>query len=1024
MIAQQKNHQNQVLEDEMEQGEEGISLNYIIFTAIIGLLLLLNWLGIFQTFLGINTAIILTLIGGYKIFWGALESLFKRKISVDLAIALAAIAALSINQYLAAGEVIFIMLVGEALESFAVDRTRGAIKKLIDLSPKKARVIRNGQEREIEVEELIVGDRVIVKPGERIPVDGEVLCGHSSVDQSTITGESIPVEKSAGSKVYSGTINQLGIMEIRAEKVAGDTILFKIIHLVEEAQSQKAPIQKVADKYAKFFVPAVILAAAGCFLITRDLVRSVSILIIACPCALVLATPTAIFAGIGRMAKEGILVKGGAYLEAMGKIDLIAFDKTGTLTQGQPRIAGIIPFKGYSEQQILSLAATGEQHSEHLLASIIVEEARKNSVKIGKADDFLMKPGLGIEALYEGKNLLVGNRRLLEEGGVEFDLGTRKVLEEIDQKGQTLILVSLGHELAGAITVQDEIRPEAAQTLRNLKKMGIRLALLTGDNERVARQIAQAAGIDEYAANLLPDGKVDKIKEWQKEGHTVAMVGDGINDAPSLSTADVGIAMGGIGSDVAIETADMIFMADDLSRLQNAVDIGQRTVKTIRQNILFFAIIFNGLAVVAASTLAFVTPVVAAIVHQFSSLLVVGNSLRLLAGKMKAILTGWLDGIGGWFKDLNRNHLYPFWDAHRKPIYNGGLALIIVLYLFSGFTMVYPYQRGVVQRFGKKVTDDLKPGLHLLFPWPIDKATKVLRTVERVEIGFRKVKNVASRIDQKTGQVVTSYEWDVQDRTGEYQKMSDEALVFTGDENFLEMDMVVQYMIKNPSAYLFKIRGFQDTDSLVRFCAQSAIREIVGQESTDPILTVDRSKIEIRVSQMLQKELDALDSGLLVKGAFLQSVHPPIEVADAFRAVVNASEEKSMLINLAEAYNNEQLPLARGRGAQNIMMAEAYQKEIINRSTGEGARFVNMCANYDQYKDTTSLRLYLETVEGVLPNMKKFILDEQRNGREELTVFGSKKVETLLNNVVREFFPRAKQQQSQSQQQQQQNTNP
>jgi len=1010
--AQQKNHQKQVLEDEMEEGEEGVSLNYIIFTVIIGLLLLLNWLGIFKTFLGIDTAIILTLIGGYKIFFGALESLFKRKISVDLAIALAAIAALSINQYLAAAEVIFIMLVGEALESFAVDRTRGAIKKLIDLSPKKARVIRDGEEREIEVEKLTAGDRVMVRPGERVPVDGEVLSGHSSVDQSTITGESIPVEKSTGSKVYSGTINQLGIMEIRAEKVGGDTVLSKIIHLVEEAQSQKAPIQKVADKYAKFFVPAIILVAAGCFLITRDLVRSVSILIIACPCALVLATPTAIFAGIGRMAREGILVKGGAYLEAMGRIDLIAFDKTGTLTQGHPKIASIIPFKGYSEQQVLSLAATAEQHSEHLLASIIVEEARKKSVKIDKTDDFLMKPGLGIEALYQGKNLLVGNRRLLEGNGLEFDLATKKVLEEIDQKGQTLILVACGHEVAGAITVQDEIRPEAAQTLRNLKKMGIRLALLTGDNERVARQIAQAAGIDEYVANLMPDGKVDKIREWQKEGHTVAMVGDGINDAPSLSTADVGIAMGCIGSDIAIETADMIFMADDLSRLEQAVDIGKRTVKTIRQNIIFFAIIFNALAVVAASTIIWVTPVVAAIVHQISSLLVVGNSLRLLAGKVKAILTGWLAGIRGWFNDLHSNHLHPFWDAHRKPIYNSSLALIVVLYLFSGLTVVYTNQRGVVQRFGKKITDDLKPGLHLLFPWPIDRATKVVRGVERVEIGFRKVKNIASRVDQKTGQVVTSYEWDVQDRTGEYQKMTDEALVFTGDENFLEMDMVVQYQIKDPSAYLFKIRGFQDTDSLVRFCTQSAVREIVGQKTTDDILTVDRSEIEAQVTRILQREMDSLNCGLLIKGAFLQSAHPPIEVADAFRAVVNAHEEKNMLINLAEAYHNEQLPLARGKGAQNIMMAEAYRQEILDRSNGEGTRFTSMCENYDNFKEVTSLRLYLETVEGVLPNMKKFILDEQRSGREELTVFGSKKVETLLNNITREFFPRGKQQQS------------
>lgn len=1013
--AKGKNHQaladDAPLEDEIEEAEEGVSINYIIFTLLVGLLLLLNWLGIFKTVLGIDTAIILTLVGGYKIFLGALESLFRRKISVDLAIALAAIAALSIKQYLAAAEVMFIMLVGEALESFAVDRTRGAIKKLIDLSPKKARVVREGKEQEIEVERLVAGDRVIVKPGERIPVDGEVLSGYSSVDQSTITGESIPVEKSAGSKVYSGTINQLGSLEIRAEKVGEDTLLSRIIHLVEEAQSQKAPIQKVADRYAKFFVPIIILVAAISWLITRDLVRSVSILIIACPCALVLATPTAIFAGIGRMAKEGILVKGGAYLEAMGRVGLIALDKTGTLTQGKPRLVSIIPFQEYSEQQVLSLAALAEQHSEHLLARIVVEEAKRRSADIGQCEHFLVKPGLGVEAVYQGKRVFVGSRKLLQEEGIEFDAAAIKVLEEVERKGQTIILISCEQKLAGAITMQDEIRPEAIETIRKLKKLGLKLTLLTGDNELVAKQIAHQAGIDEYAANLLPDGKVDRIRKWQEEGYVVAMVGDGINDAPSLTAANVGIAMGSIGSDIAIDAADMIFMADDLSRLEKAVVIGRKTVKTIRQNIIFFAVIFNTLAVVAAAwASAWVTPPIAAIVHQISSLLVVGNSLRLLSGKIKDILTGWLLALLEWSKHLVHDHIRSLWESYRKPIVNTSLALVIVLYLFSGLTMIAPYQRGVVQRFGRLITDNVPPGLHLFFPWPIDKVTKVIRSVDRVEIGFRRNKNIARRVDQKTGQVITTYEWDIQDRSGEYQKKDDETLVFTGDENFLELDLVVQYRVKNPSAYLFKIRGLQDTENLVRFCAQSAIREIIGQKGADQILTTDRSEIEARVSKLLQQEFDSLDTGLLVTGAYLQSVHPPIEVADSFRAVVNAHEEKIMLINLAEAYHNEQLPLAHGKGEQNIRLAEAYRQEIVNRAEGEGERFVRMCENYDRFQEATTLRLYLETVESVLPGMKKFILDEQRNGREELTVFGSKKIETLMNNLTREFFPRAKQQ--------------
>ena len=1008
--AKGKNKQDQALEHEMEE-VEGVSLNYIIFTVIIGLLLLLNLLGIFPTFLGIDTAIILTLIGGYKIFLGAIENLFKRMISVDLAIALAAIAALAINQYLAAAEVIFIMLVGEALESFAVDRTRGAIKKLIDLSPKMARVVREGKEVEIEVEKLVIGDRVIVKPGERIPIDGEVLSGRSSVDQSTITGESIPVEKSSGSTVYSGTINQLGILQVRADKVGKETLLFKIIHLVEEAQVKKAPIQKVADKYAKYFVPAVILLAAACFLVTRDIIKSVSILIIACPCALVLATPTAIFAGIGRLAKEGILVKGGAYLEQMGRVDLIAFDKTGTLTKGKPRIAEIIPFKKYSEQQLLSMAATVEQYSEHLLADIIVEEAHNRSLEFGKTNEFQVKPGLGVEALYQGETLLVGNRRLIEESGLTFDGTAKRFLKEIDQKGQTPILVAKGKELAGAIAVQDEIRSEAAQTIKKLKDLGIKkLTLLTGDNEKVAKQVAQQAGIEEFSANLMPDGKVAMIKEWQKEGYTVAMVGDGINDAPSLTSADVGIAMGGIGSDIAIETADVIFMADDLSHLENAVTIGKKTIKTIKQNILYFAVIFNSLAVLAASTIALVTPVVAAIVHQFSSLLVVCNSLRLLAGKMKNMIIGWVSALGRGFTYLGRDQLKPAWQIHHKLLINGVLILLLAGYLASGLTVISTNQLGVVQRFGKKITDDLQSGLHLFWPWPIDKVTKIQRGIERVEIGFRKIPKTTSELDQQSGPLITAYEWEVQHQALGYQDMNDEALIFTGDENFLEMDMVVQYLVKDPSAFLFKICGFQDAANLVRFYAQAASRKIIGQMRTDKILTEDRREIESQVAHLLQKDLDSLNSGLLIKGVYLQSVHPPIEVADTFRAVVNAHEEKNMLINLAEAYHNEQLPLVRGKVKEEIEKANSYQIETIDKAKGEANRFTQMNRNYAAYPEVTSLRLYLEMVESVLPETKKFILDKKRKGLEELTIFGSKKLETIINNITKELASKGKKQ--------------
>lgn len=992
-------------DEEMEEEEEseGSPLYSILFILIIGVLLLLNWLGIFSTFLGINTALIITIAGGYKIFWGALKSIIKRRISVDLAIALAAVSALAIGQYLAAAEVILIMLIGEALESFAVDRTRSAIKKLIDFSPKTACIIREGREQEIPVEELMAGDRVLVRPGEKIPVDGEVISGSSSVDQSTITGESIPIEKSKGSQVFSGTINQLGRLDVRADKIGQDTLLSKIIQLIEKAQAQKAPIQKVADRYAKFFVPIVILVAGACFLITRDVVRSVSILIIACPCALVLATPTAIFAGIGRLAREGILIKGGVHLEEIGRVDVVAFDKTGTITKGKPTIAQIIPFNDFSEEQLLSLAALAEQYSEHLLAKIVVEEAKKRSIKIGQSQDFIVKPGRGVEAFGQGQRVLVGNRRLLEENGVVFDQGVQGILEKIDQAGQTPILVAQGKNLLGVITVQDQIRPEAAKTIKNLKKLGIKkCALLTGDNERVARQVAQQVGIEEVYANLLPDDKVAKIQEWRDSGHIVAMIGDGINDAPSLTSANVGIALGGIGSDITIETADIIFMADDLSRLEEALAIGRKTVKTIKQNILYFAVIFNALAVVAASTLALVTPVVAAVIHQISSLLVVSNSLRLLAGKWKTIFTDWGSSLSAWCRHLGHDHLQPFLTTYYRTIGYSLTGLVLIGYLASGLTLIPTNQIGVVQRFGRYIQETLPSGLHLLWPWPIDKITRVQRGAERLEIGFRKSALVGERVDQKTGQKVAFYEWEVQDRTGEYKKIDEEALVFTGDENFLEIDLVVQYLVKDPAAYLFKMRGLQDTANLVRCYAQSALRHIVGQKGTDFILTEGRSEIETFVAQSLQKSLDLLNTGLLIKEVYLQSVHPPLEVADAFRAVVNAHEEKSMLINQAGGYHNEQVPLARAKAIQEMEQAKSYKIEKVYRAEGEAERFISMSENYQEYPEATSLRFYLEMIEGVLPPMKKIILDAHRNGQEGLTILGSQKVRDFLEGFMKE----------------------
>ncbi len=616
-------------------------IGHTVFTGAIGILLLLRWLKVIESVFGVDIAIILTIVGGYKIFLEAITGIFKSirniewDISADLAVAIAAVAALAIRQYTAAAEVVFIMIVGEGLELFGVVKTRGAIGKLMALSPQTACVKRDGVEERIPVEEVEPGDIVVVRQGERIPVDGEVIRGSSSVDQSTITGESMPVEKAVGDEAFTGTMNQFGVLEIETRSVGEDTVLGRIVHLVEEAQESKAPVERTVDRYARYFVPIVLTIAAIVFLITRDVTRSVAVLIVACPCSLILATPTAVVAGIGRLARSGILVKGGTYLEGIGKADCLVFDKTGTLTLGKPRIAEIVTFGDYGENDLLAVAAAAEQGSEHLLAELVVAEAQERNIHIPGADDFLMKPGMGVEARSGNRGILVGNRKLLLANNVEISPEVETDLDRLDSEGHTIALVAVraaedDYVVAGVIAIDDELRPESASTISSLKSLGVdRFVLLTGDNERSAARIARRAGIDDVAANLLPDEKVSKIRELQKAGLRTAMVGDGVNDAPSLAVADVGIVMGGIGADVTMEAADIVLMADDLSKLSELVKLSRQAVRTIKQNILYFAIIFNGLALVAASV-GLIGPVGAAVVHQIGSVMVVLNSLRLL----------------------------------------------------------------------------------------------------------------------------------------------------------------------------------------------------------------------------------------------------------------------------------------------------------------------------------------------------------------------------------------------------------
>ena len=557
--------------------------------------------------------------------------------------------------------IITLILLGRYLEARAKGQTSEAIKKLIGLQPKTAVVFRGGEERQIPIEEVATGDLVQVKPGERVPVDGIIKEGYSSLDESMITGESIPVEKKPGDEVIGATINKTGSFKFEATKIGKDTTLARIVRLVEEAQGSKAPVQKLADIIASYFVPIVIGIAVVTFLVwffagpspqlTYAFLNFVAVLVIACPCALGLATPTAIIVGTGKGAEQGILIRSADTLERAHKINAVLLDKTGTLTQGKPEVTDIIAAAGYTRDDILRLAASAEKNSEHALAEAIVKTAAEKKLELSAASEFSAMPGLGIEAVVDGKKIVLGNLKLIEERKLMLDELVFKA-NELVSAGKTVMFLSVDGQGAGLIALADTIKPEAQKVVHQLHKMGIEVAMVTGDNQRTAEAIARQAGIDRVFAEVMPEHKADEVKKLQGEGKVVAMVGDGINDAPALAQADVGIAIG-TGTDVAMETGDITLIRGELHGIVTAIALSKRTLRTIRQN-LFWAFAYNVILIpVAAGVLyfafgkgtvpsglkfalgdrGFLNPILAAAAMALSSITVVTNSLRLRSFK-------------------------------------------------------------------------------------------------------------------------------------------------------------------------------------------------------------------------------------------------------------------------------------------------------------------------------------------------------------------------------------------------------
>lgn len=601
-----------------------------IFQLIISGLSLLISLGK-PSFLPFDTAWIAILFCGCPIILeAALKFITEFDIRADVLVSIALIASIAIGEIFAAGEVAFIMQLGSLLEEFTVSKARAGIEKLVHLTPQTARVLRNGMEEIIPAENVQTKEMVRVLPGETIPVDGIILSGQSSVNQAVLTGESLPVDKAIGDEVYSGTVNQFGSLEIQATKVGEDSSIQRMIHLVQSADAGKAKIVRLADRWATWIVITALTAAVLTWLISGELIRAVTILVVFCPCSLVLATPTAIMAAIGNATRHGFLVREGDALERLSSISKITFDKTGTLTCGTPQVVAARSLSSeYSDTDLYALAAAAEQYSEHPLGKAIVE-GYKNKINdtLFSAEHFQMIPGEGIIATVKERSVLAGNTKLLSSHHIEISSGVNLEMEELLSHGCTLIYIAINHCFTGYIALSDTVRQESAGVIDGLKKLQVQPVLLTGDNEKAASFIGNQLAIDDIHAHCLPEDKLKWIASYQKQQENVCMIGDGINDAPALKKADVGIAMGGIGSDIAIDAADIAIIDDKIEQLPHLIALSRRMMLVIKCN-LTFSMGLNFVAILLAIT-GMINPIMGALIHNTGSVLVIINAFLLL----------------------------------------------------------------------------------------------------------------------------------------------------------------------------------------------------------------------------------------------------------------------------------------------------------------------------------------------------------------------------------------------------------
>jgi P-type Cu+ transporter len=597
----------------------------MVFGVVLSIVIAGEWLGLFrilETLIPFPLGIAIVLMGGWPIFVNVVRATLKRQVISHTLMTLGIIAALAVGQWVTAAIVVIFMRVGQYVENFTTESARRAVKELTALAPQTARIEQLGLEIEVPIANVKLGEIVIVRPGEKIPVDGEVVSGQATVDQAAITGESMPAEVSTGSQVFAATMTKLGSIRVKTLRVGAETTFGRVVRLVEEAESNRADVQRFADKFSAYYLPVVAGIAALTFLISRNPLSTAAVLVVACSCSIALATPVAMLASIGSSAKRGLLIKGGKYLETLARADVVLVDKTGTLTLGQPQISEVIALNGLSTSEILSLAASAERYSEHPLAEAVRNAARTQNITLVDPKNFESIPGMGVRAEVNDSIVTIGNRRLIPSAD------SLPLAQELEQKGKTLLFLAYNDELAAILAASDTLRPEVPSALAELRALGIKkIELLTGDNERTTRALAEKLGVA-YRANLMPEDKIEIVKDYQSKGHILVMIGDGVNDAPALAQANIGIAMGAAGTDIAIEAAHITLMREDWTLVPEVIRIARRTMGIIKMNLAFTAL-YNIVGLTLAA-FGFLPPVLAAAAQSLPDIGILTNSARLL----------------------------------------------------------------------------------------------------------------------------------------------------------------------------------------------------------------------------------------------------------------------------------------------------------------------------------------------------------------------------------------------------------